>query len=281
MDYHYSLKLEFNAKDYDLVISLLYDLGVQSFEEGQSAIDLEGNYQILNEHSLITIRSEDLTQLEIIKEHLKLSSCDIRFTDLGKSENLLDEWKKFAQPIQITSKIRICPSWISQEVNQDTIILDPAYAFGSGSHETTALCALEIEKLSGSKTLLDVGCGSGILSLIASRLGYLECKGIDIDSLAVEAARENALKNSINNIEFTNEKLNQINKKYDVVVANILSSVLFDLKADLIRALKPGGTLVLSGILNEEVDYTVSEFKPGKYNTYAMEQWAVITANYL
>ena len=255
-DYHYSLRVKFNESIYDEILLFLDSEDINSFEEGQSVANDQGEYEFINEYSQITLRFENIESLEVVKSKLKASFSKIEIKDLGKQKNYLNEWKKFAKAIEINQKITILPTWLAKENDyQDSskIILDAGYAFGSGSHETTILCAREIERLSPVNSMLDVGCGSGILSMIASRNKCKKIKAIDVDSQAVETAKLNAKSNFIRDIdskiEFSTESLAEIKESYDLVVANILSRVLLELRQDLIRVLKPGAKLVLSGIL--------------------------------
>ncbi len=283
MDYHYGIRLEFSQSEYDDVLLFLDSQNIHSFEEGESVINDKNEFEFINEYSLITLRFNSIEESESFKLKIKKELSSIKIKDLGKEENYLNEWKKFAKPIEITPSITIVPSWIAEEENYKEsseitkkITLDAGYAFGSGNHETTTLCAREIERLIPVDSILDVGCGSGILSMIASKLGTEKIKAIDIDPQAVKTASENAESNSISNIEFSNEKLSNITQEYDLVVANILSHVLLELKKDLIRIVKPGGFLILSGILVEEIDKVIKEFGLKVLHLEELNEWGVL-----
>src|SRR5690606_36581356 len=111
-----------------------------------------------------------------------------------------------------------------------------------------------------ANSLLDGGCGSGVLSIIARKLGVESVSGIDIDPFAIDSSKENAAPNNIHDIEFSNLKLSEINKQSHIVVANIISSVLYELKEDILQKIEKNGVLILSGILKEEVIEVANKF---------------------
>lgn len=171
------------------------------------------------------------------------------------------QWKSFFQPIKVTQRIVIKPSWTNYWKRADEIIieLDPGMAFGTGTHQSTRLCLQAIEELVdkideyNKHALLDVGTGSGILAIAAALLGIPHVVGIDIDYQAIECAKKNAEKNHVcDNIIFTDTPLSNIMGLFSIIVANILPQTLIDLKKDLISHLAPCGYLILSGILKEK-----------------------------
>lgn len=279
---HYSLSLRFNESNYNLVCSILHELKIDSYEEGEASEDIDGNFSLINENSFIKIRSESKSQLENILSVIpneKLESHSLE----SHNDDYLNEWKKYSNPIQVTNNILIKPSWIEEEIKSNAkyvISLDAGYAFGSGTHETTRLCLEELESLSEIRkgaSLLDVGCGSGILSIAASMLGYDPIVGIDIDSLAIEASKDNASKNNIKNVNFLDTPINKISDSYDVVVANIITSGLFEIKEQILKKIKPGGALILSGILKEEKNKVLQAFNLSNVNVREMNEWIAIS----
>ncbi|GGW90619.1 50S ribosomal protein L11 methyltransferase [Alteromonas halophila] len=166
------------------------------------------------------------------------------------------EWMDNFHPMQFGERLWICPSW--REVPDPeavNVLLDPGLAFGTGTHPTTALCLRWLDGLSlKGKTVVDFGCGSGILAIAALKLGADKVIGIDIDPQALEATQENARRNAVSDRLFVYLPQNQPTISADVVVANILSGPLLSLRETITAFCKPGGQLVLSGILNEQVN---------------------------
>jgi ribosomal protein L11 methyltransferase len=193
-----------------------------------------------------------------IVESLRARFPEARF-ELTSEENKdwLAEWKKGFKPFRFAGPFWVIPSWLTAppEAPQDTsrhIYVEPGMAFGTGTHETTRLAAglliSEIEK-GKPQSLIDVGTGTGILALIAYRLGVQKLVGLDIDPEARRTARENLERNNATQITIAEYQIDNESAVYDVVVANIIDGVLLTLRHDLTRALKPGGKMVLSGIL--------------------------------
>ncbi len=161
-------------------------------------------------------------------------------------------------PIRVSDRLWIVPSW--HETPDPTalnLILDPGMAFGTGSHPTTRLCLEWLERnVSDACTVLDYGCGSGILAIAAARLGAARVAGVDIDPLAVEAARSNAERNGVSAL-FADSAA-PLAGEYDLVVANILSNPLRVLAPAISAHVRPGGKLALSGILREQAEEIIA-----------------------
>ena len=161
-------------------------------------------------------------------------------------------------PIRVSERLWIVPSWHeSPDPAAINLILDPGMAFGTGSHPTTRLCLEWLERnVSAGCTVLDYGCGSGILAIAAGRLGAGRIAGVDIDPQAVEAARANAERNGVTAL-FADSAV-PVAGEYDVVVANILSNPLRVLAPAICAHVRSGGRLALSGILREQVDEIIA-----------------------
>lgn len=182
----------------------------------------------------------------------------VRFeTSKEENKDWLAEWKKGFTPFHFAGDFWVIPSWLTPppEAPKDTklhIYVEPGMAFGTGTHETTRLAAgLLIEELARGprESLLDVGTGTGILALIAHRLNVPRVVGIDIDPEARRTARENLERNQAQVIEVPDVGIESVKETFDIVVANIIDGVLTVLRHDLARCLKPGGRLVISGVL--------------------------------
>jgi len=161
-------------------------------------------------------------------------------------------------PIRVSERLWIVPSWHeSPDPAAINLILDPGMAFGTGSHPTTRLCLEWLERTVGAAcSVLDYGCGSGILAIAAARLGAGRVAGVDIDPLAVEAARANAERNGI--VALFADSAEPVAGEYDVVVANILSNPLRVLAPAICAHVRPGGRLALSGILREQAEEIIA-----------------------
>lgn len=167
-----------------------------------------------------------------------------------------DEWKKHFEPFQVCPGVVVCPPWKTIEPHGDElVVLEPGRAFGTGLHETTSLVAEILASLTlDGVTLLDVGCGSGILSLVALRLGASRAITLDVDPDAVAVTRENAARNGLQDrVTSDVTPVDRLDGTYPVVLANIESGTLVDLAPALVARVAPGGRLVLSGILAPDV----------------------------
>ena len=165
-------------------------------------------------------------------------------------------WMEHFQPMRFGRRLWICPTGFEPpEPEAVNVILDPGLAFGTGTHPTTALCLDWLESLDlAGRTVLDYGCGSGILAVAALKLGAVAAHGIDIDPQALTASAENARKNGVEAGLTLGYPSDPSPPPADVVVANILSGPLVELAADILARLKPGGRLALSGLLTEQAD---------------------------
>ena len=174
-----------------------------------------------------------------------------------------DKWKEFFKPSQISDSIVVKPTWEEYD-NRDgklVIEIDPGMAFGTGTHETTSLCVKMLEKYQKKDDdVLDVGCGSGILSIAAALLGAKDVLGVDVDPIAVEVADENIRLNRVENVARAQfgDLTKGIDYKADVVVANLMADLVMMLAEDVAKHMKENGFFISSGILVEKEE-TVSD----------------------
>lgn len=176
-----------------------------------------------------------------------------------KEEDWANNWKKYYKPHKIGNKVVIKPSWESYVPEKGDIVLelDPGMAFGTGTHETTSMCIELLEnKISPQTRLLDVGCGTGILSIAALLLGAHSAVAVDIDPNAVRAAEENAKTNNVSDriSIIQGDLLDKIEDKYDIIVANIIADVIIDLSKHIDSYLNPGGIFIASGIIKDRIN---------------------------
>ncbi|MBC7754145.1 MAG: 50S ribosomal protein L11 methyltransferase [Moraxellaceae bacterium] len=189
-------------------------------------------------------------------------------TSEEESKDWLEEWKKGFVPFKLVGPVWVVPSWIEKPSDVEIEIkIDPGMAFGTGTHATTKMASYFIYKLAtenkdsvGDWAVLDVGTGTAILAVLAEHCGYGFVTGVEIDAEARRKARENCELNKTKTIEITDKPLDEIKDQYDVVVANIIDGILIRLKKDLLKVLKPGGHLFLTGILQERDNHFFDHF---------------------
>lgn len=207
-------------------------------------------------------------------------------TDTVDPKNFENSWKKYFKSTEIGRRLCICPSWeqYNNKENRKVLKIDPGAAFGTGTHATTVMClALLDQFITPNQTVLDIGCGSGILSIAAVLLGAERATGIDIDPVAVKVARENAALNGLSEkTEFLVDNLNEkITSRYSVVCANIVADVIMALAPDVPGLLAPGGRFLCSGIIDsraEEVRAALLRAGLQITNTVTESNWVAFAA---
>lgn len=215
------------------------------------------------EDNLDEVVAKVKAELENISQFLPIGSGEISF-DTTEEEDWINNWKQFFKPFRLDDNIVIKPTWeVLEDQKEDDIVIqiDPGTAFGTGSHETTKLCISQLKKhIKPHQILLDVGCGSGILSIIGLKLGVEKTVGTDIDPNAISATLENCEINGVTTEEYTALQGNLLaddefkvslgSHCYDIVVANILADVIIPLSAIAADFLKEDGIFITSGIIN-------------------------------
>lgn len=203
-------------------------------------------------------------KLKMIEDEIKVIEDIIYevYTSELNTDSYKDEWKKSFHTTKITENIVVNPSWeeYEQKDNEIVIHIDPAMAFGTGTHETTALCIELLEKYARGDSLLDLGCGSGILMLIAKKLGYKKVVGIDIDENCLEVVKDNFLKNDISSgyKVYIGDIKKYSFEKFSVIVSNILVDVLEKILPNIIQSMTDSTYVIFSGILQEKKDSFIS-----------------------
>lgn len=182
-----------------------------------------------------------------------------------EEKDWLAEWKKGFVPFKLVGPFWVVPSWIEAPPEAEIpLLIDPGMAFGTGTHATTQLAAALTHKVIKSgvpiKSVIDVGTGTGILALVAKKMGVSKVVGVDIDPEARRVAKENVVRNQEPQIQVPDLNIEDINEKFDLVIANIIDGVLIKIKEDLVKATKPGGHLILTGILLERENHFLENF---------------------
>lgn len=207
-------------------------------------------------HIYISEEDNPLEAVAYLRERYTALGIEHRIDTVAVDEtDWADNWKKYFKPIEVGTRLAVCPSWEEYD-NRDgrtVLSIDPGAAFGTGTHDTTRLCLSVLDKYcTDGTTLLDVGSGSGILSIAAVMLGCSSAVGVDIDAMAVKVARENAALNNVaDRTEYVCGNLTeQISGRYDIVCANIVADVIISLCDNVLDFMTEDGMFICSGIID-------------------------------
>ena len=236
---------------------------------------------------LSALRSE-MSALKIRDENKAFGRLAVELANVCE-EDWANNWKQYFKPLTVGEKLVVKPSW--EDYSGGTILeIDPASSFGTGQHNTTQLCLELIEKnLCNGDRLLDLGCGSGILSIAAVLLGAEKVTAVDISQNSVETAKENASKNNISADKYTaycgdiisdNTLVEKIGSGFDIIAANIVADVLIAMSPLFEKFVKNGGTLILSGIITERADEVIEAMKSKGYALSEIREkdgWAAVS----
>lgn len=241
--------------------------------------------------------AEQMTALRSLLDTLKNREDATDFgalTMTGKNireEDWANNWKQYFRPFCIGDKMWISPTWVDEQPPAGRIPLriDPGSSFGTGQHDTTRLCLALLEScVTPESRVLDIGCGSGILSICAMLLGAKSAIAIDIEQNAAEASLENAVRNGIDPAKYENicgnildnaELVAHIGTGYDVVCANIVADILIAMRELFVQFMREGSTLLLSGIIDERLDEVLESMREVGLTVETVEQsagWAAV-----
>ncbi len=262
------------VEDLEIISSVMSMIDNGLMIEDYSDFSFSGMYGELVDESILSADKSTVKVSVFVPEERNLiearSYLEERFSSLGISVSLSTEgmreqdwaesWKKYYKPVSL-GRVTIVPAWedYTPKENEVIIKMDPGMAFGTGTHETTRLVIrLMQDEISGGEKFLDMGTGSGILSICASKLGALFCNAYDIDPVAVKVAKENAEADGCENITVGVSDLLQgvdlLRGKYDFCVANIVADIILRMLPDIDKYVKQEGKIILSGIISSRAD---------------------------
>lgn len=236
---------------------------------------------------------EGLNRLKNMNLGLDLGRLDYELTNMN-DEEWLNKWKEFYKPFNVGKKLIVKPVWeeVQNEDGRIVFNINPGHVFGTGLHQTTQLCMVQLEKYVGEDSeVLDLGCGSGILSIISLLLGAKHANAVDIDANAVKTAYENAELNGIGKDRYYVAAGNVIDndtlrdelgyEKYDIVVANIIADVIIALSPVAVEKIKKDGVFIASGIIRDRVDDVCAALRHNGFEIIDIsyrDEWVGITS---
>lgn len=218
-------------------------------------------------HVYVNPHENPIEAVSFIEERLKEQSIEysIQIDDCA-TEDWVNNWKQYFHPMPIGEKLLIRPTWEDEydAGGRKVLHIEPGLAFGTGSHPTTKLCLETLEKyIDENSTVLDIGCGSGILSIASLLLGAKSAFGVDIDSLAVKTAQANALENGFDESKFKAVQGNlsdKVSGKYNVVVANIVADIIMEFNNEVGKYFEDDGVYITGGIIESREDEVLLSF---------------------
>lgn len=279
---YFELRLKINPDMEDLISEIFFDnfdcegvvLAEETYKDLEMVSTTEGTLKIfLKDDDSTTFEDMkydvenvlDLYREEFLSRGLtneELGSWDFELEE-KKSEDWSQKWKEKWDVTHVTDKIAVVPDWIDYVPKKGEVIikLEPGCAFGTGTHQTTQLCMKALEKyMKPNDKVADIGMGSGILSILAKKLGASYVYGCDTDDTVIEVAKENAKKNGVDAI-FELGTADKVNEKFDFVCANILHFVLAEIMGELKNLMKKGAIISLSGILDEKKQMVIDAYE--------------------
>lgn len=227
--------------------------------------------QTCSKESLINLITERIASISEFLDVGKGITSDTYVDD----EDWANSWKKYYEVLHLTPRIVICPSWENyrEQESEVVITLDPGSAFGTGTHETTSMCAEILDRIvHPDQKILDLGCGSGILAIIAKKLQASYVEAIDIDRLATQVAQENIQRNQVEISCHTGELKEAYHQDYNLVVANIVAEVIVDVAGQVDQYLAAEGYFLVSGIIESKAESVLTACRKANFKLLASHQ---------
>ncbi len=259
------------------VMAVPYGIYIEDYSDLEEAAWEIAHIDLIDEDLLEKNRAESIVHIYIeegnnpaeavsfISDRLNAEKIAFRIeTDGCSEEDWADKWKAFFKPTPVGERLFVRPIWIDDydAGNRAVLNIEPGAAFGTGTHDTTRLCLETLDKIiKDGDTVLDIGCGSGILAISSMLLGATEAFGVDIDELAVKTAKENGKMNGFGEPELKfvcGDLADKVTKQYDVVVANIVADIIILFSTQVRAFMKQGAKFIASGIIDTRADEVVA-----------------------
>ena len=262
---YYELALTAPDESQDAIMNKLTEMGATGFLEKDGKIlayfeenaDIEGICDALSGF------------MDVLKSSGLDPAFSFEYSHLPEKD-WNENWKKNFSPIDIGENLTIIPSWLKKDTSRIPVIIDPGMVFGTGYHETSQACLVIIEKISKGEqkeSCLDIGTGSGILAIGAAKLGFRHVTAVDIDPMAIDAAKRNVEENSLLNVSVKEGDITSAEGAFDLIAANLLSGILIDIAPEIVSRLNPGGKAVLSGMLAGQEGDVIKALRKSRTHT--------------
>lgn len=287
------IKMKVNADDIDkagaiAMMVVPYGIYIEDYRELEKEAREIAHIDLIDEdllkkdrntayvHVYISPEENPLEAVSFLRERFTAENIEHEIETIGcKNEDWENNWKQYFHPIPVGKKLLIHPKWEEKCESKDRVVLEiePGLAFGSGTHETTRLCLETLENyITPDKTVLDIGCGSGILSIASLLLGARQAVGVDIDALAVKTAKENAEENGFKEPQyqvFQGNLTDKVDGKFDVIVANIVADVIIRFCEDVASFMNDNAVFITSGIIDSREQDVIDAFEKYGFNIIA------------
>lgn len=304
------VQIKTTTESEEIVSNIMYDIGVTglaiedpndiiAFQQSDENWDFIKPELLEQDYEGVIIKAyfpEDenlMNKIELVRENIERVPYRNTGKHLGEviisevnDTEWAEEWKKYYKPVKIGEKIVIKPTWEEHITKDGEIVveLDPGMAFGTGTHETTMLCIEALEKhLSVDDLVYDVGCGSGILSIVSAKLGANKVIGIDLDELAIKVSKENIKLNNVDHIVdiVHGDLLDKVTRTANIIVSNIIAEVIVEMIDDLKLYINNNGIFIASGIIVEKLDMVKEALIYNGFDILeekAMKDWVCLVA---